>query len=332
MPVFITKTNKQPKDIITDYIELDKAGIIYPYVATNDWNSVYRVEAKLSKKLNFTALKAAVEAMRNAFPYFFMTIAKKNRRFVLTKAKTNNVLVENIYPVCRPFDLESKKPLVRVIYDSSTIAVELFHVLADGHGGERFFKALLESYRKNLSLAPVAPQENKEGEKMIYELSDIYEEFSKQGGKNVSRFMTKAFQFKAQEKAPLQAKCINVSVDDLKAAAKRKGVSITMFVCALQIAAIFETEKRRTKPSAFPFRLTSDVLPDLKQAETARFISSSESNAPRLKALTIFSKASRRSSRNVSPKRICSTCHIQTLQRRSSRPLTFFPSPSKSLF
>ena len=183
MPVFITKTNKQPKDIITDYIELDKAGIIYPYVATNDWNSVYRVEAKLSKKLNFTALKAAVEAMRNAFPYFFMTIAKKNRRFVLTKAKTNNVLVENIYPVCRPFDLESKKPLVRVIYDSSTIAVELFHVLADGHGGERFFKALLESYRKNLSLAPVAPQENKEGGKMIYELSDIYEEFSKQGGK-----------------------------------------------------------------------------------------------------------------------------------------------------
>lgn len=247
MPVFVTKTKKQPKNIIHNYIELDKAGIIYPYVATNDWNSVYRVEAKLSKPLDFSALKAAVEAMRESYPYFFMTIAKKNRRFVLTEAESKNVLVENIYPVCRPFDLESKKPLVRVIYDESTIAVELFHVLADGHGGERFFKALLENYRKNLSLtAVVSPKENGK-EEMIYELSDIYEEFSKQGGKNVGRFMTKAYQFKEQDEAPLTAKCLNVSLDDLKAAAKRKGVSITMFICALQIAAILETEKTKNK-------------------------------------------------------------------------------------
>jgi len=247
MPVFVTKTHKQPKKIITNYIELDKAGIIYPYVATNDWNSVYRVEAKLSKPLDFNALKAATETMRNNYPYFFMTIAKKDRRLVLTKAESDKVLVENIYPVCRPFDLESKKPLVRVIYDENTIAVELFHVLADGHGGERFFKALLENYRKNLCHLSIASENGKEENEFTYELSDIYEEFSKQGGKNVSRFMTKAYQFKKQDEAPLTAKCIDVSLRDLKAAAKRRGVSITMFVCALQIAAIFETEKTKNK-------------------------------------------------------------------------------------
>ena len=136
---------------------------------------------------------------------------------------------------------------MRVIYDESTIAVELFHVLADGHGGERFFKALLENYQMNISLAPVTMLRNEDSGKMIYELSDIYEEFSKQGGKNVNRFLTKAYQFKEQEEAPLKAKCLNVSLGDLKAAAKRKGVSITMFVCALQIAAILETEKTRNK-------------------------------------------------------------------------------------
>lgn len=212
-----------------------------------NWNSVYRVEAKLSNPLDLNALEVATETMKKSYPYFFMTIAKKGRRFVLTKAESGKVLVENIYPVCRPFDLESKKPLVRVIYDENTIAVELFHVLADGHGGERFFKALLENYRKNLPVLSVASAKAQDCGKMVYELSDIYEEFSKQGGKNVSRFMTKAFQFKEQEEAPLKAKCIDVSLSDLKAAAKRKGVSITMFVCALQIAAIFETEKTKNK-------------------------------------------------------------------------------------
>ncbi|MDO4379794.1 MAG: hypothetical protein Q4D20_02855 [Clostridia bacterium] len=247
MPVFVTKTIKQPKNIITDYIELDKAGIIYPYVATNDWNSVYRVEAKLSKPLDFNALKTATETMRKNYPYFFMTLAKKDKRFVLSKAESDKVLVENIYPVCRPFDLESKKPLVRIIYDENTIAVELFHVLADGHGGERFFKALLENYRKNLNHLSIASESGKEENEFNYDLSDIYEEFSKEGGKNVSRFMTKAFQFKKQDEAPLSARCIDVSLGDLKAAAKRKGVSITMFVCALQIATIFETEKTKNK-------------------------------------------------------------------------------------
>lgn len=245
MSIFNSK--KQSENIITDYIELDKAGIIYPYVAEADWNSVYRVEAKLAQPLDLNALIAAVNAMKESYPYFFMTIAKLNRRFVLTKAKNENVLVENIYPVCRPFDLESGKPLVRVIFDENTVAVELFHVLADGHGGERFFKALLENYRKRLAPLSVAPAEEHNAGKMIYDLSDIYEEFVKEGGKNASRFMTKAYQFKKREEAPLTAKCLNLSLGDLKAAAKARGVTITMLVCALQIAAIFETEDTKNK-------------------------------------------------------------------------------------
>ena len=59
--------------------------------------------------------------------------------------------------------------------------------------------------------------------------------------------MTKAYQFKEQDEAPLMAKCLNVSLDDLKAAEKRMGVSITLLICALQFAAILETEKTKNK-------------------------------------------------------------------------------------
>lgn len=181
MSLFAAK--KQSNETVTDFIELDKAGIIYPYVAKKDWNSVYRIEAKLSSPLDFFALRKAARIMQEKYPYFFMTIAKKDRRFVLAKADSGKVLVENIYPKCRPFDLESRKPLTRIIYDKDTIAVEMFHVLADGHGGVRFFKELLNNYRRNLLGISLAAPHRTDGNDFVYDLSDIYEEFARKAAK-----------------------------------------------------------------------------------------------------------------------------------------------------
>lgn len=245
MSLFAAK--KQSNETVTDFIELDKAGIIYPYVAKKDWNSVYRIEAKLSSPLDFFALRKAARIMREKYPYFFMTIAKKDRRFVLAKADSGKVLVENIYPICRPFDLESRKPLTRIIYDKDTIAVEMFHVLADGHGGVRFFKELLNNYRRNLLGISLAAPHRADGNDFVYDLSDIYEEFAKEGGKSVSRILTRAYQFKTQPEAPLTAKCIDVSLDSLKKTAKRMNATVTEFLCAVQIAAIFEAENTKNK-------------------------------------------------------------------------------------
>lgn len=228
---------------VKDFIELDKAGIIYPYVAKKDWNSVYRVEAKLSSPLELDALKAAVSELRNKYPYFFSSLAKKNRRFVLTEADTSSVLCENIYPVCRPFDLESSHPLIRVIYDEATLAIEMFHTLTDGHGAVRLFKALLEIYASHRSDNNIYKLKNTQNESdPLSEISDIYEKFSSTGGKNVSRFMTKAYQFKPSQELPLRHECVEVSADSFKAAAKAKGVTLTVFACAVQIAAILMTE------------------------------------------------------------------------------------------
>lgn len=60
MSLFAAK--KQSNETVTDFIELDKAGIIYPYVAKKDWNSVYRIEAKLSSPLDFFSLRKAAKA------------------------------------------------------------------------------------------------------------------------------------------------------------------------------------------------------------------------------------------------------------------------------
>lgn len=260
--------SKTESKAVESYTELDKAGIIYPYVAKRDWNSVYRVEAKLGSRLELDALKAAVSELRNRYPYFFSSLAKKNRRFVLTQADSSSVLCENIYPVCRPFDLESSHPLIRVIYDDFTVAIEMFHTLTDGHGAVRLFKALLEAYASHRSDNNILRLQKKQSESdPLSELGDIYEKFSETGGKNVSRFMTKAYQFKGLNDFALRNDCVEVSADKLKAAAKSKGVTLTVFACAVQIAAILLTEKTGRKE----VRISVPVdIRRFAEAETAR--------------------------------------------------------------
>ena len=71
MPIFIAAN---PKKLRKDYTDLDGAVIIYPYVATDEWNSVFRMEAELKADLDEEALRDAVEKMQHLFPYYFSTL------------------------------------------------------------------------------------------------------------------------------------------------------------------------------------------------------------------------------------------------------------------
>ncbi len=222
----------------------DSAGIIYPYVATDDWCSVYRIESKLKKPLSLPALKSAVGEMRKEYPYYFSKIARYKRHFVLVPGGDKNVMDENIYPFCRPFDIENE-PITRVIYDSETIAVEMFHVLADGRGGLCFFKELMKKYSRISNGGRIADFNSEHFITGKYD--DIYRKMTLAGGKSISRIVSKAYQFKKQSETRLEAFCIDADVSSLKSAAKMRGASVTQYLCALQMKAIFDSEKTGNK-------------------------------------------------------------------------------------
>lgn len=223
----------------------DSAGIIYPYVAEDDWCSVYRIESKLKKPLNLPALKSAVEEMRKEYPYYFSKIARYKRHFVLVPGGDKNVMDENIYPFCRPFDIESE-PLTRVIYDSETVAVEMFHVLADGRGGLNFFKELMKKYSRISTGGKIADLNSEHF--ITGKCDDIYRKMTLAGGKNVSRVVSSAYQLKKQPETGFEAFCIDADVSSLKSAAKKRDASVTEYLCALQMKAIFDSEKTGNKP------------------------------------------------------------------------------------
>lgn len=127
-------------------MNLDGAGIIYPYVATQKWNSVYRIEATLKFAVNPTVLACVTENLSREYPYFFQTIARTKTKYVLRECvfDTNTVYSKST-ELCKPFDLESGKPLIRFLYNDRTVALEMFHSLTDGHGAMELMKQLLRN-------------------------------------------------------------------------------------------------------------------------------------------------------------------------------------------
>ncbi len=220
-------------------IDLDGAGIIYPYVACNEWNSVYRIETGLKFPVDPDALDYAVDMLRRDYPYFFKTLAKTKTKYVLRECDpAMNTVYSNCTEICKPFDLKSGKPLIRFLYKGNKLILEMFHSITDGHGAMELMKALLSRYKTAFSDSDEETQPCIENKVLLGSKEDIFESLYVRGGKNVSRLISSAYQIKRSKPTELHYKAIGMSCSKLLDAAHAYGVSVAMLVCAMQIKAI----------------------------------------------------------------------------------------------
>lgn len=225
-------------------IDLDGAGIIYPYVACNKWNSVYRIETGLKFPVNPDALDYAVEMLRRDYPYFFKTLAKTKTKYVLRECdSTLNTVYSNCTEICKPFDLKSGEPLIRFLYKGNKLILEMFHSITDGHGAMELMKALLSRYKNAFTESDGDAQPCNENKILLESKEDIFEKLYARGGKNVSRMISSAYQIKRSKPTELHYKAIGMPCSKLLDAAHANDVSVAMFVCALQIKAIAMSQK-----------------------------------------------------------------------------------------
>lgn len=226
-------------------IDLDGAGIIYPYVANRKWNNVYRIEADLRYQVDPCALYRAVRKLRSDYPYFFCTLAKSGKKFVLRETDPDTNTVYNIgKDLCKPFDLKSGEPLIRFLFSSRKIAVEMFHSLTDGHGAMQAMKALLARYQREAFGRKVTENgQNGEDKALLQNRNDIFEELYSAGGKNVSRLISSAYQIKKSPPCDTQYTVLGIPSQQIIRSAHYYGVSVAMLICALQIKAIALSQK-----------------------------------------------------------------------------------------
>lgn len=241
MPAIFTRP--YPTQAQTGY-EPDGAGILYPYAADRHWNSVFRAELRLRQPVDLPALRRAVQVMEQKYPYFFTHLEAQGRRYVFAPG----CLGDRILPdtaLCAPFDLQNWCAPVRVLYTDYTLGVEFFHGITDGHGAALFLQALMQEYAHQAlgtgsydAPGPIAlPTDPR-----LRNTEDAYATLAAAGGHAVSRRISTAYQFQKTHKSPLCVLCLDCPGPLLVQAAHRYGVTVSVYLAAVQLAAILDTQ------------------------------------------------------------------------------------------
>lgn len=220
-------------------IALDGVGIIYPYVATERMINNYRIHSSVEGEVSVPALKKAVEEMFEAYPYFFSHLVKVGKEYRLAPSDSCDIVTPD-NGLCKPFDKYGDKPLIRILYSENNIEFEMHHCLAGGTGSREFFIELLKRYKNNLNKETIESYNESVSENEFLKKNiDFYKEVYKLGGKSVGRpFITALRLGKGEERIPLHYNILTADPSALSKAAKSYGVTVTVFLCALQIRAI----------------------------------------------------------------------------------------------
>ncbi|WP_164217302.1 alcohol acetyltransferase [Virgibacillus sp. YIM 98842] len=232
------------------WYKIDNAGKVFHAVTKASNSSVYRVSMIMKAPVNAVLLQKALDTVIKRFP----TLAVKVRKglfwdFMVDNEEKLSIQKETTYP-CHPINpRENNGYLFRVLYFKQRISVEIFHSLTDGTGAVEFLKTLIYQY---LTL---------QGEKLVidgdvlfpdevpnkYEIEDSFEKyFHESNHYHLHDKVPRSFQIKGTPFDPAGVNVIHgvISASAVNRFAKRLGASITEFITAVLIHAIYsETMK-----------------------------------------------------------------------------------------
>lgn len=223
------------------WFSLDDAAKIYPFSMQEGYMNVFRLAMNMKEDVVPELLQMALSFTIKRFPVFATTLKKgvfwhyldsTKRRF--TVHKDNNI-------PCSPIPIsQSGAQAFRVLYYKNRISVEFFHILTDGTGAVAFLRALVAEYLSLLGY-------ESEGDETILDISDapVREEIANEFAHvdkpdTTGGFVDKmSLQMSGHHSSTLPCRIIHLKfkTEDIKAAAKKHGATVTMYLLALMFMA-----------------------------------------------------------------------------------------------
>lgn len=231
---------------------LDNSAKIYPAARTKHWVNIYRISATLTEAVDVDILQSALADIKRRFPSICVRLSNGMFWYYVEELKQAPPVKEEGPHACRmmPFS-EVKKCAFRVLYYKNRVSVEFFHSLTDGTGAMIFLKNLVARYLENkynieiphecdiLDITMRAKDE---------ELEDSFLKYSRRisaGRKDSDAYMIKGTPI-TEDFTPLITGIIDVN--EIKAKAKEKGVTITTYLCGVMISSLQEIQESEDKP------------------------------------------------------------------------------------
>ena len=223
------------------WFSLDDAAKIYPFSMQEGYMSVFRLAMNMKEDVVPELLQMALNFTIKRFPVFATTLKKGFFWHYLDSTKRRFTVHEANNIPCSPIPIsQSGAQAFRVLYYKNRISVEFFHILTDGTGAVAFLRALVAEYLRLLGY------EAEEDETLI-DISDppIKEEITNEFAhvekpKNSTGFMDKrSLQMSGNHSSTLPCRIIHLKfkTEDIKAAAKRHGATVTTYLLALMFIA-----------------------------------------------------------------------------------------------
>ncbi|MFI3210819.1 MAG: alcohol acetyltransferase [Peptostreptococcaceae bacterium] len=234
----------------TDWYKLDNAAKMYPAILSRKNPATFRVAVLLKEDIDSEILEKSVNEVINRFP---------TMKVKLKKGIFWNYFQENNKPVkiykeentpCFFIDANKNNDyLFRVTYFNKRISVEIFHALTDGTGGIEFLKSILYKYLnlKGFSINCENMIITNNNYASFDEIEDSYHKIYNKDKTN-NKKIKNAQHIKGKS---LKNNAINVihgviDSNELLKISKSFGVTITEYLTALYVLAVFK-ENKNTK-------------------------------------------------------------------------------------
>ncbi len=243
--------NNQKNEKKRFWLKLDNAAKVFPGQNSKTWSNSFRVCYELNERIDPDILQRALIDIMPRFSCYDVRIRHGFFWYYLELNDNSPVVLPDIKNPCHRIKFnENGKFLFKVYYHGNRIAVDVYHVLTDGHGGAVFLSTLVAQYLRLKGkeipeggfVLPVCGK-NTPGE---LEDSFVKNATSKVKYKNSDR---PAYHAKGTK---MPRHTVNVTsgiipFDDLHRLSKEKDVTVTEFLAAVMLDVLCKKQLRERK-------------------------------------------------------------------------------------
>ncbi|MEG2000136.1 MAG: alcohol acetyltransferase [Evtepia sp.] len=231
-----------------DWYKLDYAGDLFSATQSEKNSSVFRIAVVMTSPVDAVHLQKAADTVARRFPMFMVKIHKGVFWNYMDKNTGYFTIEKEEHAPCRKMDRsENNGYQFKILYFQNRISLEISHVLADGRGAMEFLKSLLYYYLSYcgyeqepdcgilLEGDPFDPGESEDSFEK-YSANTYYERIKS----------PKAYRIKGTSFESLGTNVVHgiVSAGELTALAQKNKSTITAYLAALLIHAIYQTRVR----------------------------------------------------------------------------------------
>lgn len=227
---------------------LDNSAKIFPISAGKKYSTVFRLSAVLNEKIEPKILQEAVNQTLEKYqsfkvrmkPGFFWYYLEHNPKLPV-------VTEEEDYPCKYIEPRKNNNYLFKVTYFENKINIDIFHSLTDGNSGTTFFREIIYTYLE-LLYPEILSDEERQIRKIEYDTEDSYiKNYDKKAKSNASA--KKAYILKGKKISLGATSAIHeiIDLEQLKKESKKYDATITQYLTAVLIYAIYEENYKKQK-------------------------------------------------------------------------------------